>query len=1062
MLDFYKSKLWNKLEQECKDHMELDNIQKMCKDAIEYVKIIRDTFPSYTLHDEVHIENVLQWMELLLGDSGIEQLSIGECAMLLLAAHYHDVGMCYSKEQKENELKSARFNRYLNENPKEYLEVEKYKEEGHDVPEEIQLNYFRKIHHLRVNEFLPLEWKVNSVRRDRLIEICKSHGESIEECLVNLQYDQYLQTDYILCAILLRLSDVLDFDLSRAPFCIYELQKISESRNPFSDIEWRKHQASKGFKIVNSESKILSYRAVCYDMQSEVEITKFLDYIDEELSNCNSVLAKNRQERWKNLVIPKIVNRNIERIGYQTGEYCLTLEADKVLELLVGDDLYSDDATFIRELLQNALDAVRARKAIDYTYAENKNVDITLSEWIDDQGYQWFRVDDNGIGMTEKMIMNYFLRVGKSYYQSDEFKKINQENRQHYDFNPISQFGIGILSCFINGDKMEVSTRHYKNGNGLRFSMNGIKGYYSLAAEEKGDKGTIMPSLNEQSSSNFRQTAGTSIAVRLKESLEEDILSSVKKYLCYPDISVKFRKQNETITFLSEQELMEFARENRRISLSFPQELMDQINNVMPEIVWEDRPYICMKCTLLDELSESPFMSGVDFQIEAELKHDADEDIVVDDINIKKELTVTINVTDSCIRILIYYDINCFDKTSILSLEQVKERYIRKYYTDIKRYEDLFNGKKSIEEILRKIPIKAEQGYIEGIYNKWEIILRLMKQKKAKVDYNMSFSNDAAIKTAIERFIIPRCNQGTQFLTNHLVEIVYNGIVVDKSWDAYEYVADRSFRYTVLLLTKDFQPKLGIDRERIRYFPICAAGYIELLGKKLKNTAFSCDYSFYYAGMDMEDFSELLADAKFCEMVEKVLEVRYGVSMEKIKALVNIQDTKERICIPGFVRIFEYLPNDFTFFFLDIFQRALLQKEFEVSWEINENGCMEYYITKKRSDSISEVEKVFLPLTFVNSMNNNESILTEASIMGRVSLNANHPFSVWLIQHAIVLSKKHKALWKRLRENICKLDSEKMVIEVNAFLREIEKRDRISIPSNVWLSQKDFLDDLKY
>jgi len=95
--------------------------------------------------------------------------------------------------------------------------------------------------------------------------------------------------------------------------------------------------------------------------------------------------------------------------------------------------------------------------------------------------------------MTEEMILNYFLRVGRSYYQSDEFKKMNYDNKRFYDFSPISQFGIGILSCFLKGDRMEVSTRHYNAGNGIRFTMNGIKGYYSIAVEEKGDRGTPMP-----------------------------------------------------------------------------------------------------------------------------------------------------------------------------------------------------------------------------------------------------------------------------------------------------------------------------------------------------------------------------------------------------------------------------------------------------------------------------------------------------------------------------------------------------------------------------------------
>ena len=81
----------------------------------------------------------------------------------------------------------------------------------------------------------------------------------------------------------------------------------------------------------------------------------------------------------------------------------------------MGDDLYSSDATFIRELLQNALDAVRARRAVDYRWNWEEENQIIVSGWSDKEENQWFRIDDSGIGMDEPAIMNYFLRVGRSY-----------------------------------------------------------------------------------------------------------------------------------------------------------------------------------------------------------------------------------------------------------------------------------------------------------------------------------------------------------------------------------------------------------------------------------------------------------------------------------------------------------------------------------------------------------------------------------------------------------------------------------------------------------------------
>ena len=117
--------------------------------------------------------------------------------------------------------------------------VKRSKETGEEIPKGIQIEYFRKIHPQRVDELLPENWEINTVRRDKLAAICKSHGEKIESCKDGLLYDGFLETDHVLCAILLRLADVLDFDMSRAPHILYEFKKISTTGNPSAETEWK-------------------------------------------------------------------------------------------------------------------------------------------------------------------------------------------------------------------------------------------------------------------------------------------------------------------------------------------------------------------------------------------------------------------------------------------------------------------------------------------------------------------------------------------------------------------------------------------------------------------------------------------------------------------------------------------------------------------------------------------------------------------------------------------------------------------------------------------------------
>lgn len=265
---YQDSKIWKRLENLCDDHRELGNIARMCDDAINLSKTIINTFPDYTLHDETHIRNVIYWMEQLLGDSGITTLSVGECAMPLLTACYHDIGMCYTEDQKEKELKSNRFLRYLDDNPKVYLTVKENRDVGKEIPADIQEDYFRKIHPLRAPELLPGKWETNLVRKDKMIAVCRSHGENLKYTETELQYDNFHQTDYLLCAVLLRLADILDFDLSRAPHILYQFQKIATNGNPFADREWRKHQASRGFAF--TKERVLGCYAVCENMRQNM------------------------------------------------------------------------------------------------------------------------------------------------------------------------------------------------------------------------------------------------------------------------------------------------------------------------------------------------------------------------------------------------------------------------------------------------------------------------------------------------------------------------------------------------------------------------------------------------------------------------------------------------------------------------------------------------------------------------------------------------------------------------------------------------------------------------
>ncbi|MDE7202165.1 MAG: ATP-binding protein, partial [Lachnospiraceae bacterium] len=77
---------------------------------------------------------------------------------------------------------------------------------------------------------------------------------------------------------------------------------------------------------------------------------------------------------------------------------------------LLSDNLYSSDKVFLRELLQNAVDAIDARKKADSSCPEGK---ITVTYRRKAKGAELVFAD-NGIGLTKEEIHSFLSVIGQS------------------------------------------------------------------------------------------------------------------------------------------------------------------------------------------------------------------------------------------------------------------------------------------------------------------------------------------------------------------------------------------------------------------------------------------------------------------------------------------------------------------------------------------------------------------------------------------------------------------------------------------------------------------------
>lgn len=121
---------------------------------------------------------------------------------------------------------------------------------------------------------------------------------------------------------------------------------------------------------------------------------------------------------------------------------------------LLSRHIYSSPRVFLRELLQNAVDAIAARRALD---GGGGRIRITPVS----DGSAEFVLRDDGIGLTEAEVADLLATVGRS-------SKRDIFDLPRSDF--LGQFGIGMLSCFMVCDTIVIRSRSAAGGDPVEWT----------------------------------------------------------------------------------------------------------------------------------------------------------------------------------------------------------------------------------------------------------------------------------------------------------------------------------------------------------------------------------------------------------------------------------------------------------------------------------------------------------------------------------------------------------------------------------------------------------------
>ncbi|GIN84083.1 HSP90 family protein [Heyndrickxia sporothermodurans] len=127
---------------------------------------------------------------------------------------------------------------------------------------------------------------------------------------------------------------------------------------------------------------------------------------------------------------------------------------------ILSNHLYNEKDVYIRELLQNANDAITARKKIDQSFSPS--IYVSLINGSDAPPTIVF--EDNGIGLTEAEVHQFLATIANSSKGEKTF------GEEESDF--IGRFGIGLLSCFIVSDEIVMVSTSSKTKETIEWRGN--------------------------------------------------------------------------------------------------------------------------------------------------------------------------------------------------------------------------------------------------------------------------------------------------------------------------------------------------------------------------------------------------------------------------------------------------------------------------------------------------------------------------------------------------------------------------------------------------------------
>lgn len=440
---------------------------------------------EYTVHDISHFDAL--WDMASLVSEGVVNLNPPEAYVFGCSTLLHDAGMTLAAYPNGvADLKQT----VAWKDATEWVKSKQESRDAHnidtnnlsdDVAAEVIPLVLRELHPERAETLACQAWTSNGspqylIADDELRkfygpiigEIAHSHCLSLQEVGDRLDKrwgalpNRTKNTiDCLMVACFLRIADILHLDSRRAP----RLRRAIIRPTGVSSLHWTFQERLARPHIENGSVVFSTGEPFELDHSDAWWLAfETLRLVDSELRGVNALLLHSRHislnaRDVKGIASPKTLSTSLRTKGWTPVDLLLKAsDVPGIVNSLGGKRLYGRNPTVVlRELIQNAADAVEARRKLESRPEDWGEITIALTT---KGANHWLEVEDNGTGMSEFVLSNILLDFGKSLWGSSSVMS-EYPGLLASGYRSRGQFGIGFYSVFMIGSLVRIYTRRY-------------------------------------------------------------------------------------------------------------------------------------------------------------------------------------------------------------------------------------------------------------------------------------------------------------------------------------------------------------------------------------------------------------------------------------------------------------------------------------------------------------------------------------------------------------------------------------------------------------------------